>query len=402
VADLLSSGYEFGDPRPPRRRWTRLVAGGMVAAAAAYLAVQTGGSGGDPEASRLSVELRPAPDPARTGPPAAEARYRLDGEPGAGPAGLRLLVGGRNPGVLDAGSGRLTPLPLPHNRGDVAELNHAGGVTTAVLRNPNRLRPRGVAIGPDGRAVQLGSLLDLVPLRDGTVLGEDCAGGAGTGPCTLTNRTAAGALRWTRTVTRQLDLVRDTPYGLLVRAYQGDVGGVARLEDARSGALHRVIGRTYAVLGADDRQVVFEPSGCGPDCQLTVSDLASGSSRFLSENPGDPSVAAFSADGRRIAIGYAGMLAEDPSASPQRDGYVVVIDTERFDQYDIVPDLTTGAAATALPVWAPDGRLVLVAPTDGAGAGRVATWTPGAARITLLPVVLRGFYGTPGLAAALD
>ena len=238
-------------------------------------------------------------------------------------------------------------------------------------------------------------------MRDGTVLAEDCAGAGGTGPCTLTDRTATGALRWRRTVTRQLDLVRDTPYGLLVRAYQGDLGGVARLEDARTGAPKRVIGRTYAVLGADDRQAVFEPSGCGSDCELTVSELATGSSRFLPENPGNPSVAAFSADGRRIAVGYAGMLPEDPSASAERDGYVVVIDTARADHYEIVPGLTTGPAATALPVWAPDGRLVLVVPTDFAGSGRVATWTPGAARLTLLPIGLRGFYGMPGLAAPL-
>ena len=132
-----------------------------------------------------------------------------------------------------------------------------------------------------------------------------------------------------------------------------------------------------------------------------MSDLATGSSRFLPENPGDPSVAAFSADGRRIAIGYAGMLPEDPSDSPERDGYVAVIDTARADHYEIVPGLTTGAAATALPVWAPDGRLVLVVPTDFGGSGRVATWTPGAARLTLLPIGLRGFYGMPGLAAPL-
>jgi hypothetical protein len=53
-------------------------------------------------------------------------------------------------------------------------------------------------------------------------------------------------------------------------------------------------------------------------------------------------------------------------------------------------------------VWSPDGRLVLAVPTDGSGSGRVVAWTPGASRTTILPVGLTGFYGTPGLAAALS
>jgi hypothetical protein len=347
------------------------------------------------------VQVRPAPNPPRTGPPAPAATYRLNGDPGVGPAGMRLLVGGREPGVLDAGTGRLAPLPIPRSPGDVAELDHAGGTTTALLHNPARLRARGVALGANGKAAGVGSVLDLLPLRDGSVLAEDCAGAGGTGPCTLTDYAATGAGRWRRTVQRQIDLVRDTPYGLLVRAYQGDAGGVVRLDDPRTGTLRRMIGRTYAVLGADDRQVVFEPAGCGSECELILADLATGSSRFLPDNPGNPTVAAFSADGRRLAIGYAGMLPEDPSASPLRDGYVQVIDLDRSDQWQQVPELTTGPASTALPVWAPDGRLLLVVPTDAGGSGRVVAWRPGTPRLTVLPVGLTGFYGLPGLAAPL-
>jgi Tol biopolymer transport system component len=186
-----------------------------------------------------------------------------------------------------------------------------------------------------------------------------------------------------------------------VQAYQGDFGGTARLEDARTGKVRRVIGRTYTVLGADDRQVVFEPAGCGSDCGLTLADLATGSSRFLPEIGDNAAVAAFSADGHRLAIGYAGLLAEDPSGAPRRDGYVAVVDLNRADQWRMVPGLSTGPASTALPVWSPDGRLLLVVPTDGNGSGRVAAWTPGADRVTLLPAGLTGFYGTPGLAAPL-
>jgi hypothetical protein len=41
-------------------------------------------------------------------------------------------------------------------------------------------------------------------------------------------------------------------------------------------------------------------------------------------------------------------------------------------------------------------------PTDGAGSGRVVAWSPGAPRVTILPVGLSGFYGLPGLAAPLS
>jgi Tol biopolymer transport system component len=178
---------------------------------------------------------------------------------------------------------------------------------------------------------------------------------------------------------------------------------VLRLEEPRSGAVYRVIGRTLAVLGADDRQVVFVPAACGPDCDLTLSDLANGSSRFLPEVPGNPVTVAFSRDGRRLAIGYAGRLPDDPDPSTQRDGYAVVMDLDpSAEHWEPVPNVTTGPASAPLPVWAPDGRLMLVVPTDGAGSGRVVAWKPGAARVTILPVGLTGFWGNAGLVAPVS
>jgi hypothetical protein len=397
VADVLTSGPERA--RPPRRRWPTAVAGVVLALGAAYLAGHAGGAG--PAAAPPTVRIRPAPDPAPSGP---SATYRLDGDPGPGPAGVKVLVGGYRPGILDARTGGLTPLRVPATPGSLAEVDRSGGVVTVMLQTTRRLRADAVAIGRDGRVTPLGQVLDLLPLRDGTVLTEDCDSQAGSGPCRLTGRTAQGATRWQRVVPRQVDLIRDTPYGLLVRADQGGLGGVLRLEDARTGSRPHVLGRTYAVLGADDRQVVFLPAACGSDCDLTLTDLASGASRFLPQSPGNPTVAAFSADGRRLAIGYAGLGSESPDASPTRDGYVAVLDASEPEWSDVrtVPGVATGVNSTALPVWAPDGRLILVVPTDGSGSGRAVVWRPGDARVTVLPVGLTGFYGTPGLAALVS
>ena len=351
----------------------------------------------------LDVRVRPAPNPARTGPPPPIARYQLDGVPGVGPAGVRMLVGGREPGVLDAGTGRLAALPIRTGLGDVAELDHAGGTTTVLLHNANRLRARAVALGRDGRAAPLGQVLDVLPMRDGTVLAEDCDGAGGTGPCTLTGYAATGAVRWRRSVPRQLDLVRDTPYGLLVRTYQGDLGGVVRLEDA---ALRRGLpGDRADVRGARRRRPA---GGVRPGrLRLGLRAHAGRPDRRLvpvpAGEPGQPGGRRVLAGRPAARVGFAGMLPDDPSTSPQRDGYVAVLDLDpAFDHLRLVPELTTGPASTALPVWSPDGRLLLAVPTDGAGSGRVVAWKPGAPRVTILPVGLTGFYGTPGLAAPLS
>ena len=177
MADVLSSGPEPGGPSRPRRRWTTPLAGVLAAVVAAYLALHAGGGTvKDPRAAE--------PTPSPTGLTPAPATYRLRGDPGPGPAGVRILVGGRRPAVLDAGTGRLAPLPIHIGPVDVAELDHAGGTTTVVLHNPYRLRSRAVAVDRSGRAVAVGQVLDVLPLRDGSVLAENCGDPDGTGPCT--------------------------------------------------------------------------------------------------------------------------------------------------------------------------------------------------------------------------
>lgn len=397
MADVLSSGPESG-PRP-RRRWTTPLAGLLVAATATVLAVRTGGADDTadlPRATGPSVVVRPAPTPARTGPPPPAAVFRLDGVPGPGPPG-RLLVGGREPGVLDTATGRLTSLAgLLEAPGDRVTFEHRGGLTVALVKNPNQLRPRG-AVLTGGKVVDLGPLLALLPMRDGTVLTEDCAGGGGTGPCVLTSRTVTGGTRWTRSVSRQLDLVRDTPYGLLVRAYQGDLGGVARLEDPRTGKPVRIVGRTYAVLAATDEQVLFRRPDCDSDCPLRLAELSGTAWRELPPGSGRAVTAAFAPDGR-IAIAYAGLSPVDNSPSTERDGYVAVIDLTA-GRMESVPGVGTVAASTPLPVWAPDGRLLVAVSDDG--VGRLAAWRFRDEQVTVLPVRLHGLWGEPGMVAGI-
>ena len=65
-----------------------------------------------------------------------------------------------------------------------------------------------------------------------------------------------------------------------------------------------------------------------------------------------------------------------------------------------LPGLATGAVSTPLPVWAPDGRLVVAASDDG--AARMVAWRPGDRRAAVLPPILDGVYGQPGMVVPLD
>ena len=150
---------------PPRRRWTtpagrragrrrRRVPGRAHRrrhrrpGPAGRPAVGPGPAGAEPGPGRPRRRRRP--------------RYQLDGRARGRPG--RAADARRRPRTracwtpAPAGSPRCRSRD---DRGDVAELDHAGGITTALLHNPSRLRARGVAIGPDGKAAQLGSVLDL-------------------------------------------------------------------------------------------------------------------------------------------------------------------------------------------------------------------------------------------------
>jgi hypothetical protein len=264
----------------------------------------------------------------------------------------------------------------------------------ALVGNPERLRSR-VRLLAGGRAVDLGPTLDALPLRDGTVLTQDCDGGGGTGPCTLTSRTPAGRVAWQRTAALRVELVRDTPSGLLVRTYEGE-DGVVRLEDPRTGTVRRPVGRTYDVLAATDTQVLFRPAGCDSNCPLRLADLPRAGYRDLPRSPGRAGTAAISPDGSRVAVGYTGLAAADSSPAGLRDGYVAVTEVAAA-RTTVLPGLATGVGSTPLPLWAPGGRLVVAVSDDG--VGRLATWRPGDRRLTVLPTRLDGLYGVPGMVA---
>lgn len=397
MAEVLSSGPE---PRPvgPRRsrpRWLSVLALVVAGALLAVLAVRDG-TGRRP-APAVAVTTPPVlleTSPVTTGPPPPDAVYRLDGDPGPGPPGVRLLVAHRSEGaVLDVGSGRLTPLPgLRVDPGASVDLRRRGSLTTALVYSNQEQGNHGWALPDGGRAVDLGRVQDLLPALDGTLHAVVCVAGTG-GGCVLSSRTATGRVRWQRRVPSALGLVRDTPYGLLTVTYLPDGPGVLRLEDARTGRVLLVLSRAGHPLAATDRIVAYQSPDCYPGCPVLLVDLATGSRWNVPVPEGRAAAGAFAPDGSGLAVAFQGLHTQDPFPARRRDGYVVLLDLRRGGWLE-VPGLTTAAKATPVPVWTPGGTLLLG--TGDHGNGRVASWRPGARRVTVLPARLTGFHPQRG------
>lgn len=388
MAETLSSGPEW--PRRGRPRWAGPAAGALAAVVLAWLAIRSGGGTAALEppvaVPTATVPVPTAPSPTR---PPPEPVFRLTGASGPGPA-VRLLVGGDPPGVLDARTGRLTPLPgLPVTGSGLVEFDRGPGVTTTLVYDGRDRFARGWLLPDGGRPVDLGRLVDLLPRRDGTVLTEVCLAGT-EGGCVLGSRSATGAVRWQRRLAGQLDLLRDTPYGVLLASSIESGRGQLRLEDPQTGSIRQYLRQSGTVLAADDRRVAYQPARCESDCPLLVADLADRTVRLLPGLTGRAAAGAFAPDGSRLALGFQGLHPQDPDPSRDRDGHAVVLDLRR-GRWLPVPGLTTGAKAAPVPVWTPDGDRLLLAATDPDGSSRLVSWRPGADQLTVLPVRLPRF-----------
>jgi hypothetical protein len=408
VPEVLSSGPEpvwdldgTEVVRRPRPRWLSTLGVVTLAAVLGVLAVRDGTGrprpGGSAPPMRAAVAT-PAPS-VPPGPPPPDAVYRLDGVPGPAPAGVRLLLGGLRPAVLDPGTGLLTPLrDVRHYPGDAVDLRRGPGLTVALVHS-DPYYVRAAALPDGGRSADLGTVQDALPMRDGSVLTAVCLAGSG-GGCSLSQYAGAGELRWQRRVSDRIVLLRDTPGGVLTLIRGDEARGMLQVENPRNGKVRRDLGVVGTVLAATDRQVAWLPPDCTSGCPVVVADLGTGERRELSGLAGRAALGAFSPDGQRLAVSFVGLDPKDPDRSTQRDGYLAVLDL-RTSAWTRAPGLTTGAQTAAVPVWTPAGdRLLIGTGTDG--VGRIAVWRPGDRRLTVLPVRLDGFSVQPEEFVLLD
>lgn len=408
MADVIASGPERPEPRRRPPPWLIML---VVVAALAGAVRLWGGASPTPAAPTALPEPGPqtaSPTPTPTGRPAT---FRLAGRPGSAPPGLRVLIGGQYADTADGhtgpsvvtGAGRPQPLPGvgPSTATRLVTVQRLPGAT-AILIQDGRYRSLSATIRPDrGPAVELGPGLDtVVAAHGGGVIAADS--GWTRRPGRLVGYTPTGRLRWQRPLREATIAQRDTPYGLLVQVVaepDNSSSGRLALVEARSGHLLNDIGAAEVVLASTDDKVAWIPAGCDTPprhCSaLAVTDLRTGrQQRYDLASGWPPSAAAFSPDGRTLAVSFAGQ--HDSVAQADPDGYVSVLslDTHRSER---MPGLTTGAKQAPTLGWDDDGDLVLGVNVDDE-FDRLLLWDPGMPGPIVLPARLPPYTAATYLA----
>lgn len=344
---------------------------------------------------RYPIEMpRAAPTPEET---FGDGLPRVTGTPATGPTGLRLLVSGAFPQVLDAHTGRSSPVPgLRLGRDEGARLQPVPGGLVVTVATPTTVRSRTLLLPARGRAVPLGEDVRVVPAWRGGDLLVSSYGPGGTSVL-VTERTGQVRSYWARV--GLVTPVRDTAAGLLVAqsATTGSSGADLALVERSTGELRRRLARGRIVVAAGPTSVAHVAATCGRDCPLTVTDLADGRSRdYRTPDEGTPSRGAFSPDGRQLALAVPGQYLNGRLTI--RPGFAAVLDLASGAVQRVAGVETPAERTVDLSWWGPD-RLVLGIWWDD--RARVVLWSTDrpADPAQVLPVEPPGSYQSSSVTA---
>jgi hypothetical protein len=165
----------------------------------------------------------------RPDPPQAAATPsglpRVIGDRGFGPPGLKLLVTGAHPQIIDTSTGHMSAVPgvrLADGERAAVQIVPAGTIVTEIA--PSATRTRTTLVPRAGRPILLGYSVVVVPALHGTdlyVTSHD----PGRTKVTITAPTGAARSSWT--VGGTATPIRDTAAGLVVQQI-GDRGVCSR------------------------------------------------------------------------------------------------------------------------------------------------------------------------------
>ncbi len=310
----------------------------------------------------------------RPDPPRAAATPsglpRVVGDREFGPPGLKLLVTGEHPQIIDASTGHVSPVPgvrLSDGARAAVQIVPAGTVVTEIAPSASRTRTTLVSTA-GGRSILLGYSVVVVPALHGTDL---YVSSHDSGRTKVTITTPTGAARSSWTVGGTATPIRDTAAGLVVQQI-GD-RGVAdlRVLDPRSGATRRVLSVGGILVSVGPTSVAYVPPDCRGDCPLSVTGLADGRTRSypLPANTGNPGTGTFAPDGHRLALGVPGQYRDGRLIIVPGFAEVLDLDTGEFVR---VPGLDTASERAPDLSWS-NGLLVLGV-WSGTG-GQVASWS---------------------------
>jgi hypothetical protein len=357
----------------------RLAVAALLVAAAGCTAAEPGAPGD--QAATPAVSAAPAPPSAAEAP----AGY-LHGRPLAGPTGLRLLVAGNPPRLLDVDRGtsrRVGGLPAGEDGFGVAPLGDGAVVTgdreVFVL-------PRGA-----GRATPVGNGINAVASLDGRGVWLLEHGRR----CTLREVGLEGrARRSPMRVPCGTGLLADTPSGLLVWIDEAD--GDQRLALLDPGTGHPVgryapVARHAEVHGvAGDLVLSAGPARhAGP---FTLTDRRTGARHKLARPTprGQAGLGQLSPDGRLLAVEFAD-VSWDRVKGQVSDIWLLDLPTRRWRRLPGMPLIT--AVKFMSMEWTGDGRLVLVGDFDRFGEA-MAVWRPGQDQLAIKRLDLPEYGGS--------
>jgi hypothetical protein len=306
----------------------------------------------------------PTTDPAA---PRAAARGPVAAQPfigaiqGRGPKGLRLLVGGTVPQVLDAAANTLSEVPrLPVWPGStiatfVLPAAPGRGPTVASITEPYGSTGGRWLVRQGAKMLLLGNAPDVSPSRDGQlILTVGQPGGTAVTGLTVDRRP-----RWQWTVPGLVRVLRDTPSGLLLQHYVSPDGGGAQIElvDPTTGRKLRHLAAAQAVLATTDRMVAWLPVGCFGRCKLHVTELGTGADRAypLPVN-WMPDHGAFDPAEHRLALTFPA----SGRVGVARPGFVAVLDL-RLTSLDRVDMVRFGTDLGGQVGWSTDGGTLVIA-----------------------------------------
>jgi hypothetical protein len=394
VPDILNQGGEPGRSPRPGRRWA--LAALALAALAALIVARLPHH--DPAAHHTAHRSSPLPVP-QPSAPLPDEPTGVTGPTAAWDASLRLPLAGSQPAWFYPASGRREPIGgLPASQIGYEFSRAVGG--WAVRASP-----------PAGTDGQLGCPACASPplpvwfLADGASRAIPAgranlvAPGARRGTLWLTSyppdaAAAPGTAQLTAADGRVLGPPVRLPDGYVIEA--GTVRGLllAPLTDAPLAstgsprkdllwdpATHRVIRRLPGLIAASANRVAWQEP-CPGGCRLHVLELASG---WLTTIPlprrSTVPAAAFSPDGRFLALQVTSPTAGDSGAAPTR----LEVAGPSALRLSPVPGTSVSSDALAGFGW-PDGQDRLVAELSFTTKVQVAAWKPGAPLLSVAAV----------------